>query len=52
MTNSDESKRLENEIKAAKTMSLVVGSYVMCWIPATFYFLFVIIREELLSLQV
>lgn len=52
MTNTDDSKRLQNEIRAAKTMSLVVGSYVLCWIPATIYFLFVIAREELLKLEV
>lgn len=52
LTNTDDSKRLQNEIKAAKTMSLVVGSYVICWIPATIFFLFVIAREELLKLEV
>lgn len=35
------------EVKAAKTMSLIVGSYVLCWIPATIYFLLIIAQDEL-----
>lgn len=48
-THSMDELNLKVEVRAAKTMSLIVGSYVLCWIPATIYFMFIIAEDELLT---
>lgn len=49
---SNESRNMHLEVEAAKTMAMITGTYVMCWIPSTVYFLFIIFQEKVIGNQI
>lgn len=49
---STESRNMQVEVEATKTMAMVTGTYVMCWIPSTVYFLFIIFQENILGNEI